>query len=1078
LTDSSTIQTAPSIARTVKSSYRIWDFAESSLERIDRGSLFRGGLDFLIDGKLRGWALSMAAPNAPVRLRIWIAGVPLGEIETFRRREDLERFVPDNVAGFDISLTHWGQDGLRGVLARLQALGRAELGKPADIRVELVGYPTRLGSHGLELTSRGLKSQLESLLGVPAVAEPAPAIRPWAATAAPASSPGLVVTELADTSFERLDAGSRYRAALDYLKDGVLKGWAVDLLNPQGSLRLCLSSGGVDLDITAGAEFRQDLDGLVPGNKAGFLFDFRSWPDGKLRALGTEIDSPVRAGLGPCRLRIRLDNGPTHIDIGAFGVTDADFAREIHAVLTDRQAEAQRIREAERARAAPAPALAETAQGEGRLLSLARILAEERRQMLDMFGAFAGEPDKFRAAAREFSLGARRLLSFAMAEEIRSQAILSECVKTHALAIADLFDPDYYKAVHGERIAETDNALLHYVLIGWRENLRPNPLFDPEFYRRQMGGARGDPLLHYVQEGAEAGLDPYPLFDTDFYRAAHMGGADSRTNPLFHYMSVGGSKRFDPSPFFRTEAFLASVPHGASILCPLEAFVRDRALHDRAIVPAFDPGLYRFQIEIERGQTLLDPPVVHYLGHGYLDETLLPNLFFDPAFYRERNEISFEGPALLHYLREGDAAGLACHHFFSAQVYNGERGEMRDGVTALEHAMQNPVAMCRSDRRMKTPLDAKLLQFLNDLLARSGEFDVAYYRRMNGDLGALSDDQLRNHWREHGRREGRIANPAAILKAWGIAIRDIPLGFFADEYAQLNPDLQHFEGDFLSAFGHFILLGRNEKFRMIGRWQFFLEDIRIDAPTTEAPLRVAPAHERVNVCVLIHAFYPDIWQELAAFAQNFRNRSFDIFINLVDLSWTPELHQEIQNLCPGAFVQLSNDSGRDIGGFTRLLDNVEIGRYDSFAFMHTKKSPHIAIERAEHWRRTLLKAFAGSPEVADECVDFILSDPSVGMIGSREWRSFDMGKNIDQYERLLDLLGVTGANRELDYISGFMFLVRGDIVQRLHSVLKNQEFEYGGDKGLEFHVDGQIAHGVERALPALVRHMGYKVVYR
>ncbi len=83
-----------------------------------------------------------------------------------------------------------------------------------------------------------------------------------------------------------------------------------------------------------------------------------------------------------------------------------------------------------------------------------------------------------------------------------------------------------------------------------------------------------------------------------------------------------------------------------------------------------------------------------------------------------------------------------------------------------------------------------------------------------------------------------------------------------------------------------------------------------------------------------------------------------------------------------------------------------------------------------------------------------------------------------QYERLLDLLEITGANRELDYLSGFMFLIRGDVVKRLHSVLKHQEWEFGGDKDVDFHIDGQIAHGVERAVPALVRHMGYQIVYR
>ena len=146
--------------------------------------------------------------------------------------------------------------------------------------------------------------------------------------------------------------------------------------------------------------------------------------------------------------------------------------------------------------------------------------------------------------------------------------------------------------------------------------------------------------------------------------------------------------------------------------------------------------------------------------------------------------------------------------------------------------------------------------------------------------------------------------------------------------------------------------------------------------------------------------------------------------------------------------------------------------------MHTKKSPHIAIERAEHWRRTLLRGIAATPEVASECIDLFLNDKTVGMVGAKEWRSTDMGRNYDQYIRLLDALEISGKNRELDYLSGFMFLIRGDVVKRLFGFLRTVEWEYGGDKGVEFHVDGQIAHGVERAVPALVRQMGYEVVYR
>src|SRR5690606_12275937 len=102
----------------------------------------------------------------------------------------------------------------------------------------------------------------------------------------------------------------------------------------------------------------------------------------------------------------------------------------------------------------------------------------------------------------------------------------------------------------------------------------------------------------------------------------------------------------------------------------------------------------------------------------------------------------------------------------------------------------------------------------------------------------------------------------------------------------------------------------------------------------------------------------------------------------------------------------SNDDGRDIGGFMRLLDHVDIKKYDYFAWMHSKKSPHIAAEKGEYWRRSLLKAFAGSQEIVSECIQRLREDPKIGMIAGREWRSTHMGEGVQQYEKMLELFKI------------------------------------------------------------------------
>ena len=923
------------------------------------------------------------------------------------------------------------------------------------------------------------------------------------------------VTVDAIPDLAHLDAGPRFRGGIDWFKDATLSGWAIDLTQPRSGIAITIVAEGIILAESETSIGRLDLEPFVRNNFAGFRIDFRLMDESDQQQVVELLT--VADPMLPCDLVVRLGDGASRIELGRYGVTKGDVLAQILTALAEQPPSAPEPRETARrpgvklvkpnyrnpdaaglssANWPPLPAMNAparshdpskmissgcahvAAQQEPRAAWLAAAVADERRNTIAVLRCLCGGAEGFEPYAASVGNEPRRLFSFALGQAIRSISFVSNHIRSHATTIVDLFDPGFYLGNYPNATLECENPLLHYVLIGWRDGLRPNPLFDVEYYRAQMGNAKEDPLLHYVVQGAAAGLNPHPLFDTKFYRTTYLLGEDSGINPLSHYQVFGGIARFEPSPLFDTHRFLDALPIAAYIACPLEVFVTKRELHDHDVLEIFDAKLYRYQLEVERGEVLGEPPLVHYLRSGFRDETLLPNLFFDPHFYRERNTLNLEGPALLHYMDEGDRLGLACHPLFSVKFYNEQRGADHDGTTALAHFFRHPEMGFKTDHRMQQPPDRALLRFVRRVAEFGDVFDPFFYRDANKDLSGHDILSLRSHYETHGRKEGRVGSEATLLTKADVKIRDISLGFFADEYVYLNPDLGHLRGNFTGSLCHYLLHGRLETERMIGKWQFHYDDINLTVPTTASPLRVVPTPPHVELCILIHVFYPDIWKELAGFAQNFRNRSYDIFINLVDESWSPDLHCEIRDLCPGAFLQLSNDSGRDIGGFVRLLDNIQIDRYDVFAFMHTKKSPHIAIERGEHWRRTLLRAIAGSVEIADECIATFLEDKSVGMIGAKEWQSFELGKGFDQYEKLLDLLEVTGKNREIDYLSGFMCLARSDVIKRLHGVLRDVEWEYGGDKGLDFHMDGQIAHGVERALPALVRQMGYQVLYR
>ena len=370
-------------------------------------------------------------------------------------------------------------------------------------------------------------------------------------------------------------------------------------------------------------------------------------------------------------------------------------------------------------------------------------------------------------------------------------------------------------------------------------------------------------------------------------------------------------------------------------------------------------------MEIEREEQLSDPPLIHYLKRGYKDKTLLPNLVFDPTTYRESNSIEFSGAELTHYCLTGDRLGYLTHPLFSAKAYNAARTDDLSRCTAIEHFLGSATAARHvSHPTIDRPLPQEVLEFVRQVYSddrgmRPQPLSAVLSRPLSPErrrgTASLSwkTDARRGDWALRGH------SPGAVIFAF-VTCRSAFIRMSTSASIPTS-ELPAVKPDFFPAFCHYMEFGRSEN-RTIGKWQFHLDAIDLRIPTSASPVALDASAARIDVCVLMHFFYPDLWPELAAFARNFESVSRDVFVNIVDIAWTPRFQRELRELCPGAFVQLSNDNGRDIGGFTRLLDNVDIKKYDLFAFMHSKKSPHIAAEKGDYWRRSLLRAFAGSPD--------------------------------------------------------------------------------------------------------------------
>ena len=182
-----------------------------------------------------------------------------------------------------------------------------------------------------------------------------------------------------------------------------------------------------------------------------------------------------------------------------------------------------------------------------------------------------------------------------------------------------LFDPSFYLLGSPDVGECGDDALAHFCAYGWREGRRPNPYFDPAWYRHAHLAGRHhpvNPLTHYVREGEAADLRPCAWFDTAWYRRRHRLGADA--SPLRHFLRRRRSQRVSPTPLFDVAFYLRT--YGNLIgpnRDPFAHFLVHGARRDLDPAPDFNSADYRREHMADRatGGEAVEAanPLVHFL---------------------------------------------------------------------------------------------------------------------------------------------------------------------------------------------------------------------------------------------------------------------------------------------------------------------------------------------------------------------------------------------------------------------------------------------------------------------------------
>jgi lipopolysaccharide biosynthesis protein len=183
----------------------------------------------------------------------------------------------------------------------------------------------------------------------------------------------------------------------------------------------------------------------------------------------------------------------------------------------------------------------------------------------------------------------------------------------------------------------------------------------------------------------------------------------------------------------------------------------------------------------------------------------------------------------------------------------------------------------------------------------------------------------------------------------------------------------------------------------------------------------------------MHLFHHDLWEELAAYLVHIRFPC-DLYVNLVEGNpANGHLAKIIRARFPGAHVQITENRGRDIGGFLRLIAAVRHRgqAYASVILMHSKKSFHQPPPHGASWRHSLLRCMLGTPDRASAIALAFVMEPPLGMVGARSWLFNehlrpDLAWNqnrplVDEYRRRFGL-----QNASTDFIAGTMFWARAE----------------------------------------------------
>ncbi len=229
-----------------------------------------------------------------------------------------------------------------------------------------------------------------------------------------------------------------------------------------------------------------------------------------------------------------------------------------------------------------------------------------------------------------------------------------------------------------------------------------------------------------------------------------------------------------------------------------------------------------------------------------------------------------------------------------------------------------------------------------------------------------------------------------------------------------------------------------------------------------------------KILVHLHLYYYDQIDYFVKKLGYLKGYEWDLYVTYVEEN--KMFRDKLTKVNPRAHFVMCENLGYDIYPFIKVINLVDLSKYDFVLKMHTKRflnKEMLGFKKGYQWRNLLVDAFLKDKKTLKYCLDLFAQDPKLGMIGSKKCL-FDMHKgcvhDINRVRELCDkyhiLLGRT-------FVAGTIFMCRANIIQEIKNLSISQK-DFICDK-VNQGITGQFSHALERLFGLMVENKGYVI---